>query len=145
LKAGLFGTGVMLVWTVIGRLVPIAGVWVWVSSGLSLLMYAGIGLLAGVFLRPPRAPGKGAGAGAIAGLISGLIAGGVGIGILMAQIAGGGNVPAMSTEQMAQIRQVSASGIPLPVLLAPSAVCVMAIGSGLAAIGGAILAAVKPD
>jgi hypothetical protein len=145
LKAGLIGTAVMLVWTVIGRLVPISGIWVWVSSGVSLLMYAGIGVLAGVFLSPPRAPGKGAGAGAIAGLISGLIAGGVGIAILMVQISSGGKVPAMTPQQMAQIRQVTESGVPLAVLLAPSAVCIMAIGSGLAAIGGAILSAVKPD
>jgi hypothetical protein len=145
LKAGLIGTGVMLVWTVIGRLVPLSGALVWVSSGISLLLYACIGVLAGVFVSPPRAPGKGAGAGAIAGLVSGLIAGGVGIAILMVQISGGGEVPAMTPQQMAQIRQVSESGVPLAVLLAPSAVCVMAIGSGLAAIGGAILAAVKPD
>jgi hypothetical protein len=145
LKAGLIGTAVMLVWTVIGRLVPISGVWVWVSSAVSLLLYAGTGVLAGVFVSPPRAPGKGAGAGAIAGLMTGLIAGGVGIAILIVQISSGGKVPAMTAEQMAQIRQVNESGIPLAVLLAPSAVCIMAIGSGLAAIGGAILAAVKPD
>jgi hypothetical protein len=145
LKAGLIGTGVMLVWTVIGRLAPISGFWVWVSSGVSLLMYTGIGVLGGMFLRPPRTPGKGAGAGAIAGLISGLIAGGVGIAILMFQITSGGNVPAMSTQQMEQIRQVSESGAPLALMLAPSAVCIMAIGAGLAAIGGAILSAVKSD
>jgi hypothetical protein len=145
LKAGLIGTGVMLTWTVIGRLVPISGVWVWVSSGVSLLLYTCAGVLAGVFLSPPRAPGKGAGAGAIAGLISGLIAGGVGIAILIVQISSGGDVPAMSPQQMAQIRRVSESGVPLALLLAPSAVCIMAIGSGLAAIGGAILSAVKPD
>jgi hypothetical protein len=145
LKAGLIGTGVMLVWTVIGRLVPISGAWVWVSSGVSLLMYAGIGVLAGVFLRAPRAPGRGAGAGAIAGLITGLIAGGVGIAILLVQISSGGDVPTMTPQQMDQIRQVGESGFPLPLLLAPSAVCIMAIGSGLAAVGGAILSAVKPD
>ena len=145
LKAGLLGTGVMLVWTVIGRLVPISGVWVWVSSGVSLLLYTCTGVLAGVFLNPPRAPGKGAGAGAIAGLMSGLIAGGVGIAILLVQISSGGTAPGMTAQQMAQIRQVSESGVPLAALLAPSAVCIMAIGSGLAAIGGAILSAVKPD
>jgi hypothetical protein len=145
LKAGLLGAGVMLVWTVIGRLVPVSGVWVWVSSAVSLLMYAAIGVLAGIFVRLPRAPGRGAGAGAIAGLISGSIAGGVGIAILIVQITSGGKVPAMNAQQMEQIRQVSQSGIPLPLLLAPSAVCIMALGSGLAAIGGAILSAVKPD
>jgi len=79
LKAGLIGTAVMLVWTVIGRFLPMSGGLVWVSAGVSLLMYAGIGVLAGFFLAPPRTPGKGAGAGAIAGLVSGVIAGVVGI------------------------------------------------------------------
>lgn len=145
LKAGLIGTAVMLVWTVIGRLVPLPGAWVWVSSGLTLIMYAGVGVLAGIALRSPRAPGKGAGAGAIAGLICGFISGAVGIAILLYQTSSGGNVPAVNQEQMAQIRQLGDSGTPLAALLAPSAVCIMAIGSGLAAIGGAILATVKPD
>ena len=145
LKAGLIGTAVMLIWTVIGRFLPLSGVWVYVSSAVSFLMYAGVGVLAGILLRPPRAPGKGAGAGAIAGLISGLISGGVGIAILLLQLSGGGSVPGMSAQQLEQFQQVSESGIPLAVLLAPSAICIMGIGSGLAAIGGAILAAVKPD
>jgi hypothetical protein len=108
-------------------------------------MYAGVGVFAAMLLRPPRAPGKGAGAGAIAGLISGLISGGVGIAILLLQLSGGGRVPGMSPQQLEQLQQVSESGILLAVLLAPSAVCIMGIGSGLAAIGGAILAAVRPD
>jgi hypothetical protein len=101
LKAGLIGTAVMLVWTVIGRFLPVSGAWVWVSSGVSLLMYAGIGVLAGFFLALPRTPGKGAGAGAIAGLISGVIAGVVGVVILNIQIASGGAVPGLSPEQKA--------------------------------------------
>lgn len=145
LKAGLIGTGVMLVWTIVGRLVPLSGIWVWVSTGISLLTYAGIGVLASLLLAQPRTPGKGAGAGAISGLISGLIAGGVGVAILLVQISGTGDVPTMTPQQLEQIRQLGQSGPPLPLLLAPSAVCIMAIGSGLAAIGGAILAAVKPD
>jgi len=145
LKAGLIGTGVMLVWTVIGRFLPLPGALVWVSSGVSLLLYAGIGVLAGLLLTPPRAPGKGAGAGAIAGLISGLVAGAVGIVILILQVSSGGDVPGVNAQQMQQIQQMSDAGA-LPVwIFIPSAVCVTAIGSGLAAIGGAILSAVKPD
>jgi len=135
----------MLVWTAVGRLVPIAGVWVYVSSAVSLVLYAGIGVLAGLLLRPTRTPGKGAGAGAIAGLIGGFISGGVGVAILLFQISGGADVPAMSPQQIAQLRQMGSAGMPLPLLLAPSALCITAIGSGLAAVGGAILAAVKPD
>ncbi len=47
LKAGLVGTAVMAVWTVIGRFIPPSGALMWVSSGVSLLLYAGIGVLAG--------------------------------------------------------------------------------------------------
>lgn len=43
----MIGTGVMLVWTVIGRFLPLSGAMVWVSSGVSLLLYAGVGVLAG--------------------------------------------------------------------------------------------------
>jgi len=145
LRAGLIGTGVMLVWTVMGRFLPLSGAMVWVSSGVSLLLYAGVGVLAGLQLAPPRTPGKGAGAGAIAGLMSGLIAGAVGVGILVVQISSGGSVPGMNPQQMQQIQQMNDAGA-LPVwIFIPSAVCVMAIGSGLAAIGGAILSVVKPD
>jgi hypothetical protein len=145
LKAGLIGTAVMLVWTVIGRFLPISGAWVWVSSGVSLLMYAGIGVLAGFFLAVPRTPGKGAGGGAIAGLISGVIAGVVGVVILNIQMASGGAVPGLSPEQMQQLTESGIDPAMFALLTIPSVVCVMAIGSGLAAIGGAIFAAVKPD
>lgn len=148
LKAGLIGTAVMLVWTVIGRFLPMSGALVWVSAGVSLLIYTGIGVLAGFFLAPPRTPGKGAGAGAIAGLISGVIAGVVGVVILIIQMASGGNIPGLSPEQMQQMQQLTESGMDptmFAVLTIPSVVCIMAIGSGLAAIGGAILGAVKPD
>lgn len=141
----MIGTGVMVIWTVIGRFLPLSGALVWVSSGISLLMYTGVGVLAGLLLKPPRAPGKGAGAGAIAGLISGLISGVIGIVIMVIQISSGGDVPGMTPQQMQQIQQLSEAGaLPMWIFI-PSAVCVMAIGSGLAAIGGAILSAVKPD
>jgi hypothetical protein len=105
-------------------------------------------VLAGFFLAAPRTPGKGAGAGAIAGLISGVIAGVVGVVILNIQIASGGAVPGLSPEQMQGIQQLTESGMDpamFALLTIPSVVCVMGIGSGLAAIGGAIFAAVKPD
>ena len=145
LKAGLIGTAALLVWTLLGRLLPMAGILVWVSTGVTLLTYAGIGVLAGFFLAQPRTPGKGAGAGAIGGLIGGAIAGAVGIAILTIQLSSGGDVPGMNPQQTQQLQQLASSGVPLILLFIPSAVCVTAIGSGLAAIGGAIFAAVKPD
>jgi hypothetical protein len=148
LKAGLIGTAVMVVWTVIGRFLPASGVLMWVSSGVSLLLYAGIGVLAGFFLSPPRKPGKGAGAGALAGLVSGVIAGAVGTVILAVQMAGGGDIPGLNPQQMQQMRQLIEGGMDpgtFALLALPGVVCVMAIGAGLAAIGGAILAAIRPD
>ena len=145
LKAGLIGTAVMLVWTVIGRFLPMSGGLVWVSAGVSLLMYAGIGVLAGFFLAPPRTPGKGAGAGAIAGLVSGVIAGVVGIVIMTIQLASGGDVPGLSPQQMQQLIEMGMDPTMFALFALPSVVCIMAIGSGLAAIGGAVFAAVKPD
>lgn len=144
-KAGLIGTAAMVVWTVIGRFLPLSGAWVWVSSGVNLLMYAGIGVLAGTLLTPPRRPGKGAGAGAIAGLVSGLIAGAVGTAILTMQMAGGGDVPGLTPQQRQQLTETGLDPKMLALLAIPGVVCITAIGSGLAAIGGAILAAVKPD
>ena len=149
MKAGLIGIAVLLVWTVIGRFVPMTGVLTWVSMGVSLLLYTGIGVLAGLFLAPHRTPGRGAGAGAIAGLISGTVAGVVGMVILYIQMAGGGAVPGLSPEQMQQLEQLAEQGMDPTTILAlstiPSLICVMGIGAGLAAIGGAILAAVKSD
>jgi hypothetical protein len=147
-KAGMIGTAVMLIWTVIGRLLPMSGVLVWVSAGVSLLIYAGTGVLAGFLLAPPRTLGKGAGAGAIAGLISGLIAGVVGVGIMVIQMASGGDIPGLTPQQMQQMQQLTESGMDpttLALLTIPSLVCIMGIGSGLAAIGGAVISAVRPD
>jgi hypothetical protein len=148
LKAGLVGVVVMLVHTVLSRLLPAYGSLVWVSAGVSLLVYAGIGVLAGLFLTPPRTPGKGAGAGAIAGLISGLVAGAAGTAIMVVQMAGGGSISGLSPEQMQQIQQLTESGMDpatFALLAVPGLVCVVAIGTGLSAVGGAIVAAVKPD
>ena len=147
LKAGLIGLVVMLVWTVVGQLVPMTGALRWASTAASLALYAGIGVLAGFFLAPPRTPGKGAGAGAIAGVLSGLIAGVVGMVILFVQMSrGGGNIPGLTPDQMQQMAESGMDPTTLIVISAvPSVACVMAVGSGLAAIGGAIIAAIKPD
>jgi len=147
-KAGMIGAAVMLIWTVIGRFFPMSGILVWVSVGVSLLIYAGTGVLAGFLLAPPRTPGKGVGAGAISGLISGLIAGVVGVVIMAIQMASGGDIPGLTPQQMQQMRQLTESGMDpttLALLTIPSLVCIMGIGSGLAAIGGAVICAVKPD
>ena len=145
LKAGLIGIGVVVALALFGRFVPLHGALMWVSTAVGLLAYAAIGALAGWFLATPRAPGRGAGAGAIAGLISGLVAGVVGIALRFGQITSGVGMPGMSPQQAAQLRAIAQSGTALALILAPSALCVTAIGSALSAIGGAILSAVVPD
>ncbi len=148
LKAGLIGVAIMLMHTGLSRLLPSYGSLVWVSAGVSLLVYAGIGVLAGLLLTPPRTPGKGAGAGAIASLMSGLVAGAVGTAIMVIQMASGEAISGLSPEQMQQIQQLTESGMDpatFALLAIPGLACVVAIGTGLSAASGAIVAAVKPD
>jgi len=147
LKAGLIGIVILVVMTLLNQfvLLPISQVFTWISCGISLLIYAGIGALAGFFLVPPRTPGKGAGAGAIAGLISGLISSVVGSIIMVAQVSSGRGIPGVDPQQMQQLTE---SGMDPAMLVIPGvlgALCGMAIGIGVTAIGGAIFAAVKPD
>ena len=142
LKAGLIGMAVMLVLTGLNQVLPMTGAWVWVSCGVSSLLYAGIGVLAGLFLAPPRTAGKGAGAGAIAGLISSTVSGVVGYIIIAVRLARGLDYPGLTPEQM---QQLAASGMDPKMFAIPGVICGMAIGAGLAATGGAIFAAVKSD
>jgi hypothetical protein len=146
LRAGLIGAAVMIVVTVVNRLVGTSGALVYVSCAISLLLYAGVGLLAAFLHVPPRTPRQGATAGAIAGLISGGIAGIVGVAILAVQMSGGGGIPGVSPEQMQQLLE---SGIDPTLLASIGAVCGLfgglAVGAGAAAGGGAVLAALNPD
>ena len=142
LKAGLIGTAIMLVITVINQVLPISGGLTYVICGVQLVIYAGIGVLAGFLLAPPRTPGKGAGAGAIAGLISGAIPGVIGYVILLIRLSRGLAIPGVDAQQMQQLAQ---SNMDLRVLAIPGMICGVAVGAGAAAIGGAILAAVKSD
>lgn len=141
LKAGLIGTAVLLVMTLIDQFLPAGGL-VYVSCGVNLLIYIGIGVLAGFFLAVPRIPGKGAGAGAIAGLISGTISGVIGFVIMSVRLARGLGMAGVDPQQMQQLTEM---GMDPQMLAIPGAICGMAMGAGLAAIGGAIFAAVKPD
>jgi hypothetical protein len=142
LKAGLIGLAVMLVITVINNLLPISGGLVYALCGVNMLIYVGIGVLAGFFLAPPRTPGKGAGAGAIAGLISGGINGVISYIITLFRLARGLGMAGLDPQQQQLLGEM---GIDMRIFGIPGLVCGMAIGSGLAAIGGAILAAIKPD
>jgi hypothetical protein len=142
LKAGLIGVAVLLVTTLINQVLPMSGGMVYALCGVNMLIYVGIGVLAGLFLAAPRAAGTGAGAGAIAGLISGMVSGVVGYIILAVRMARGMGMPGVDPQQMQQLVD---SGMDPMLLAIPGAICGVGLGVGMAAIGGAILAAVKPD
>ena len=152
-KAGLIGAAVMLVLTLLNQ-IPGVGCF---CCPLSLLVYAGIGALAGFFLTPPRTAGTGAGAGAIAGLISGALSGLVWIIILAIQLATGGTGDIASAIDPEVLRQLGELGVDPEMFTAVSGVggvalggsmcCLasLAIGAGLGALGGVIFAAAKSD
>lgn len=147
LKAGLIGIVILVVMTLLNQflLLPMSQTFTYISCVIDLLIYVGIGALAGFFLAPPRTPGKGAGAGAIAGLIGGTVSGLVGTAILLSQVASGKGIPGVDPQQMQLLTE---SGLDPTMLAIPGtigALCGMALGAGVAAIGGAIFAAVKTD
>lgn len=71
LKAGGVGAGVLIVLNVLG-LIPCVGC---ITLILSLLAYVGIGVLAALWMKPPRDGASGAKNGAVAALAAGLISG----------------------------------------------------------------------
>jgi hypothetical protein len=142
LKAGLIGLVVLLIVTTLNNLLPISGAWVYVLCGTSTLIYVCIGLLAGLFLIPPRTPGKGAGAGAIAGLIGSGINGVISVIITSIRLSRGLGMAGVDPQQMQQLLD---AGYNPQAFLLPGIVCGLVVGAGAATVGGAVLAAVKPD
>jgi hypothetical protein len=147
LKAGLIGMVILVVMTLLNQfvLLPISQVFSWISCGVNLLVYVGMGVLAGFFLLPPRTPGQGAGAGAIAGLLSGVVSSAIGAAILFAQVSSGQGIPGVDPQQMQQLTESGMDPMVLVVSGSAGAVCGLAIGVGLAAVGGAVFASVKSD
>lgn len=150
LKAGPIGAALTAVLTLLSILLggpsPILGR---VGGGLVLMAYAAAGVLAALWLSPPRGAGMGARAGALAGLI-----GGVGSGIVWAiaailrvtQVSWDGLVPIIGLREMPQLADL---GIGVGTLAAMvGGLCGLTsllAGAGLGAIGGAILGAAKRD
>jgi hypothetical protein len=153
LKAGLIGAGVIFLTTLLGQ-IPMIGC---VCCGLNLLIYAGIGALAGFFLIPPRAAGTGAGAGAVAGLISGAVNGIVQVIVMVVKLLIAGPGTFTSAIDPATMRQLVEMGIDPEmfamftgtggVALGGGMCCLasLALGAALGAVGGAIFAAAQPD
>jgi hypothetical protein len=151
LKAGLIGLVVMVVISLINQLLlvelfaaqPLLSL---ASCGVSIVLYVGIGLLAGIFLTPPRSAGDGAKAGLIAGLISALVSTALGVVMIVIRTRSGAPLPGVTPEQL-QMMEEQGVNLGLITLLsgALGAVCGAGLGAGAAAAGGALLAAIKPD
>jgi len=118
------------------------------------LVFVGAGVLSGSFLTPPRSAGTAAGAGAIGGLIAGLVYAIVEIVILIIQMAVGASGGFLTPEMIEQLRQAGIDPGTFAFLTGTggaaigSALCCigsLGVGTGLGAIGGAILGAVKRD
>lgn len=159
LKAGLIGAAVIFVITLLSLipiLMPKASALNCVCCGLEFVVFAGIGVLAGFFLTPPRDAGTGAGAGAIAGVVAGLVDGILGIIVAAIQVAVVGT-DFVSVLDPQQIEMLAEMGIDPGtfatfsgwggVAIGGGMCCIgyLAIGAALGAIGGAVLAAVKSD
>jgi len=151
LKAGLIGLAVMVVISLINQLLlaelfaaqPLLSIG---SCGLSVVLYVGIGMLAGIFLAPPRTAGNGAKAGLIAGLISAVVSVGLGVLIMVIRTNSGAPLPGVTPEQL-QMLEEQGMNLGLITLISGTvgAVCGAGLGAGAAAGGGALLAAIKPD
>jgi hypothetical protein len=142
IKAGLIGLVILLIVTALNNLLSISGILMYVLCGLGIMIYVGIGTLAGLFLIPPRTPGKGAGAGAIAGLIGSGVNGTASLIITFIRLSHGLGMAGVTPQQMQQLLD---AGYNPQAFLLPGIVCGLAIGASAAAVGGAVLAAVKPD
>jgi hypothetical protein len=152
IKAGLIGGAVLFVLDLLG-LVPVLGC---LSMPLQLLAYIGIGVLAGFWMTPRREGGPAAGQGAIAGLIAAAIGGVVSIFLAPVSLAMSGGPQAILSQLPADsLRALESAGIDPNIIVNPAttagltAVCCvpvgLLIGAGLGALGGLILAGVKPE
>jgi len=151
LKAGLVGAGVAVVLSLLG-LLPCLGC---IAVFLGLLSYVGVGMLAAYWLEPPRTTGDGAGAGAIAGLIAAVVGGVVNmiLGAIQFTLLGGPRAM-MSQFPPDVLEQLRVTGIDPRIfasmggVLATGAICCsvgLVLAVLLGAVGGAIMAAAKPD
>lgn len=161
LKAGLIGGVALFVLALLTLATFLLPPQVFLGLGcaccaLDLLVYVGIGVLAGFFLVPPRSAGSGAGAGALAGILGGL---GAGIGKIVTGIIGVlTGTFAQQSQRMVELLiewwGMHPAMVPAlqpvdlgSVLLYSSLHCFgsLILGAALGAIGGAILGAAKRD
>jgi hypothetical protein len=153
IKAGLIGGAALAALNLLG-LIPCVGCVTWLVG---LVLYVGIGVLAAYWIPPKRDAGHGAGQGAMGAGLAALI-GGVVYAIaatVQAAIAGSARVLSqIPPEWLEQLRDAGldesmlemAVGVP-GAALGGSLCCAGAVivAAVLGALGGALLAAIKPD
>jgi len=149
LKAGGIGAGVIILLNLFG-LIPCVGC---ITFILVLLAYVGIGVLAALWMTPPRTAGSGATNGAIAAVVTALIAGFINI-IVMAIYSSITGASQLSQVPPEQLQILMDAGIDPAMLVGPLAaagvgvLCCTAylfIGAALGAIGGAIWGNTHPN
>jgi len=142
LKAGGIGAAVVIVLNLFG-LIPCVGC---ITFILVLLAYIGVGVLAALWMTPPRTAGSGATNGAVAAVIAALIAGLINIVVMAiyAAVTGASQLAQLPPEQLQLLTE---AGIDPTMLVGPIAsvgvgsVCCtifLFISAALGAIGGAI-------
>jgi hypothetical protein len=150
IKAGLIGALVVAVLNVMG-LIPCVGIFTCI---LTLVVYPAIGALAAYWLPPLRQAGQAAGQGAMAATLAALIGGLVNTIIFTIQVAATDTATVLSQMPAESLQQLRDAGIDPASLTGPvaglgvgSACCLvgLALAALLGAVGGAILAAAKPD
>lgn len=153
LRAGLIGAAVLVVLNLLG-LIPCVGI---MTCILALLVYGGVGALAGFYMPPVREAGPAAGQGALAAVLAALIGGIVNMFLILIQNAITGTdriLSAIPPEAMAQFEQAGLDPRMLETLVGPLGATVgggICCGGGLVlaailgAIGGAIFAGIQPE
>jgi hypothetical protein len=150
LKAGLIGMAIIILLNILG-LVPLL---VCITLPLTLVAYCAIGVMAAVWMTPPRTVEGGAGQGAIAALIASLGGGIVNLVIVWTQASSGGMQRYLSQMPPEIMRQIQQSDIPMDLLFgtisaAIGGTCCCALGmvfaAALGAAGGAIYASTKRE
>lgn len=142
-KAGGVGAGVLLVLNLLG-LIPCVGC---ITLILTLLVYVGVGVLAALWMKPPRDGASGAKHGAVAALAAGLISGLVNMVLAGIQFSISGtsqmtevinNLPPDQAAALAQAG-ISPAALGVGAVLGLSAGCCLLgilIAAGLGALGG---------
>jgi hypothetical protein len=151
IKAGSIGLATLLLSMLVNQLVPLSDTLIYALCGLNMLLYIGIGVLAGLFVATPRtlsavgaarSAAAGAVAGAIAGAISGVATGGLALALLLIRQRTGWLLPQVEPWRL---QQIAAIGLRSQLWAVAGAFCVAASNLLVTTMGGAITAAVRAE